>query len=428
MIKKIILSFLISSLAFANYIDEFNKKNYKKALELAKAQCEIDCSDEKLNLILAKSAEKLKDTKEAIAAYDRVLIINENNIEARFSIANLYYENNNPELMRDELNYMLNNLDLSSTQKVRINNMLNNLDNLTKEVAKPYFIGLNLGFAYDTNPLYGNDNFTDFVGEKIRNFKNEKASGSLSFNFNIDGAYNLDLGNNYFAELYASLNNKKYLKNKSENYPDLNVLTLAINPSYIRDNHKITLNASYDFVLLRRAAFLHSLNMGINYENNVNDNYLYLISYDLSKGIFADSMDKDSNFIHHSLGLNNVFAYNDNIYYFNLNYDLENAKDSFSANSDFKNYGIKIGAIIPILNKVSFKPSFGYNHTIYKKVDSSYYSKRKDNEIIISGIFDYKLDYNQSLSFALIYDKQNSNHNFYDSLNYTSMISYRYEF
>lgn len=427
MIKKLSLLLLASSIVCANYIDEFNNKNYKKALELAKAQCEIDCSDEKLNLILAKSAEKLKDTKEAIAAYDRVLIINEDNIEARFSIANLYYDNGNPELMRDELNYMLNNLDLSTAQKNRINNLLKDLDN-SLNAKRPYFIGLNIGFGYDSNPLYGNNNFTDFINKEIRNFKNEKANGSMSLLFNIDGAYNFDFTNNYSAELYASFNNKKYFKNKSENYPDLNVLSLAFNPKYQLNNKAFTLNLGYDFVMLRRAGFLHSINTGFTFEHNVNENYLYSVYYDYSKGIFAKSYDKDSNFNHHTLGINNVYAYRQNIYYFNLAYDLEKAKNSFSSNSDFSSYNLKIGAIFPFDNKITFKPSLSYTHTKYSKEDTSYFSKRKDNEYLASATIEYMLAPNQTISFALSYDKDDSNHNFYDSINYTSMINYRYEF
>lgn len=427
MIKKLSLICLATSILCAGYLEEYNNKNYKKALELAKAQCDIDCNSEELNIILAKSAEKLKDTKEAIAAYDRVLIVNENNIEARFSIANLYYENGNPELMKDELNYMLNNLDLSQEQKTRINNLLSNLEK-TKEISRPYFLGINVGFGYDSNPLYGNDKYTDFVNKEMENFQNQKSNGSTSIIFSIDGSYNLDLGNNYSTQFYGNFYNKKYLKNKSENYPDLNVLSLGINPKYTYNNHKFVLNLGYDFVMLRRAAFLHSINLGFTYENNLNDNYLYSIFYDYSKGIFDNSYDKDSNFNHHSLGFNNVLAYNNNIYYLNLNYDFEKAKESLSSNSDFKSYGVKIGAIIPFATSYAFKPSISYTHTNYSKEDISYFSKRKDNEYFVSATIEYMINSNQTISLNLSYDKDDSNHNFYDSINYTTMLNYRYEF
>lgn len=429
MIKKISLSALLACSLYSNYLDDYNKGDYKSAFNKASKMCDIDCSEEKLNIVLARSAEKLGNIKDAIAAYDRVLIINENNIDARFSIANLYYQNGNSQLMKDELNYMLENYELDQNQVARINQMINNIEQ--EQVISPFIASINVGFAYDSNPLYGNKKYTDFITneeEGIENFQNEQPSGSLSLLFSADANYNIELDKNYMLSLFASTYNKKYFKNKSENYPDLNVISVGFSPKYFKDNKALSFMFDYDYVILKRDAFLHSLNAGISFEHDFNENYLYTLSYDYSRGIFAKSNEKDSNFNHHAIGFNNIYSYLNNIYFLTLTYDVEKAKNSLSANSDFATYGIKIGIIFNISKNFNIRPSISYNISDYKKIDLSYLNNRKDKELVLNSIFSYKIDKNQNLELGLMYDKQDSNHNLYDNINYSALINYRYEF
>lgn len=429
MIKKISLSVLLISSLYSSYLDDYKNNNYKSAFNKASKLCEVDCSEEQLNIVLAKSAEKLGNIKEAIAAYDRVLIINENNLDARFSIANLYYQNGNSQLMKDELSYILENYDLDQSQITRINQMINNIEQ--ERVVSPYYASINVGFAYDSNPLYGNKKYTDFISneeEGIENFQNEQPSGSLSLLFSADASYNIDLDKNYMLSLFASTYNKKYFKKKSENYPDLNVFSVGFSPKYFKDNKALSLTFDYDYVILKRDGFLHSLNAGISFEHDINEDYLYTLSYDYSRGIFAKSDEKDSNFNHHAIGFNNIYSYLNNIYFLTLTYDIEKAKNSLSANSDFSTYGIKIGAIFNILDNFNIRPSIAYNISKFKKIDISYLNSRKDKELVLNTIFSYRIDKSQNIDLGLMYDKQDSNHNLYDSINYSALINYRYEF
>ena len=103
-----IFVFLLSLnvLLLANYekADQFYKaKEYKKALAEAKASTS-EYQDPRVHLLWARSAEALGSFNEAMSAYERVLILDENNAEAKTALIRLYKKSG-----RDELAYEMSN-------------------------------------------------------------------------------------------------------------------------------------------------------------------------------------------------------------------------------------------------------------------------------------------------------------------------------
>lgn len=411
MIKKVLISLIASSCLFASYVDEYNNRNYKKAFDLAQKECDVSCSNKVLNLIMAKSAEKLKNIDEALAAYDRVLILDENDYEARMAIANIYYENGNPELMKEELNYMLTNLSLNSEQKAKIDNMLNSLEQ-GKIVSKPYSFSFAIGLGYDSNPKYFN----------------KDGKGSFSNTIDINGSYNIDLGQNYAVELIGEFYNKKYFKNRDQYFPDLSIFTAGVKPKYMFNNSTFGLKLSYDHIMLRGHQFLHNANAELFYENIVNENYLYSVSYAYTRGIYVDRNIKDLDYNHHSFEFANTFINANNAFIFTLNYDLESAKDNkISPYSKYKAYKASLEAIFPVLDNFTIKPEIALTYTKY---DSSwlYNKNQKDFNYTLTNSFIYTITPNQDIELSLSFDKINSNMESSKAKNFSSFITYTYSF
>lgn len=408
MFKKITISILASTCLLAGYLEDFANQNYESAYNEALKECEIDCSSEELNLIIAKSAEKTGRTQEAIAAYDRVLIINEDNFEARLSLANIYRENGNPELMKDELKYALDTLNLSDDQKKRLEHMLYDLE----PKSKNYNLNLNIGFGYDSNPKHWH--------------KDYDIKGAFSNIAGANGSYNFNIKNNFDLEIFANVYNKKYFKKSKDDFPDISIFTIGFKPKYNINNQTFALQTSYDYILFRGKSLLSSINAGFAYEHMLNDFYLYSLEYNYSKGIFSDRDYKESDYNHHSIELANYFVISNNILYLTLAYDIEKAKKTL-INSDYNSIEAKLGVITPITNSLSIKPEFNYTRTGYKKTDLKP-KKRNDNEYNLSTNLIYQIDKNQAIDFNVSYNKIKSNISEIDNDNYSTYIKYNYGF
>jgi len=123
---KILLSLIaLSVVASASYTTTkkyFDAKEYKQAVKEAKASTD-DYSDARLHLLWAKSEDKLGNTKDAMSAYERVCILDENNVEAKLALYNIYKDTQRDalakELSKDLLHYDLTPAQRSSLELLK---------------------------------------------------------------------------------------------------------------------------------------------------------------------------------------------------------------------------------------------------------------------------------------------------------------------
>ncbi|WP_345978553.1 surface lipoprotein assembly modifier [Sulfurimonas sp. HSL3-2] len=93
-----LLSINVLLLASYEKADQFYKaKEYEKAVAEAKASTD-EYQTPRLHLLWAKSAEALGSLNEAMSAYERVLILDENNSEAKTALIRLYKQSGKDEL------------------------------------------------------------------------------------------------------------------------------------------------------------------------------------------------------------------------------------------------------------------------------------------------------------------------------------------
>ena len=143
---KILLTiFILSSFLHASYekAQEFyDKKEYKAALQEAKASTDA-YSNPKLHLVWAKSAEKLGLSNEAMSAYERAMILDENDSTSRMALLKIYNETERTELATD-LGIELQNYKLTPEQR-------SSLAVLTKENSNSVKAKASISLGYDSN-------------------------------------------------------------------------------------------------------------------------------------------------------------------------------------------------------------------------------------------------------------------------------------
>lgn len=136
---QIIILINISVFADIDRIEEYyNAGQYKEAIVEAKAYRD-GLANPKLHLLWAKSALALGEESEAMSAYERVILLDKDNIEVRIALVLMYRAKNIPELAY-KMSKSLEGYDLTQKQK----------DTIRLNIAKTK-VKASLSMGYDSN-------------------------------------------------------------------------------------------------------------------------------------------------------------------------------------------------------------------------------------------------------------------------------------
>ena len=120
---KILLFLIASAISlFASYEkaeEYFQAHEYKKALEEAKASSG-EYQNPQLHLLWAKAAEALGTLEEAMSAYERVLMLDEGNSEAKAALLRLYKKSGKEELANEMSGSLKQKGSLKATASVAV--------------------------------------------------------------------------------------------------------------------------------------------------------------------------------------------------------------------------------------------------------------------------------------------------------------------
>jgi len=170
---------------------------YQKAIaEAQKSYSEY--GNEKLHLIWAKSAYELGYINEAMSAYERVLILDENNKEASFALLKIYSKTKREKLAQ-ELIVKLESLKLSKSE-------LKEIQKYKKSNLYSISFGANAGVGYDTNVNSSPDSTTfkkeeslfHRIGANVK-YRNELKQRGAHY---LEATFGFFYQNNIDASLY----------------------------------------------------------------------------------------------------------------------------------------------------------------------------------------------------------------------------------
>ena len=156
--KLIIILLTFSLSLFASLADTqtyYNAGEYEKAIGEAKSSVS-EYANPNLHLFWAKSAEKLGRDDEAMSAYERVEILDENNIDARVALVKLYKRTGRDALALSA-SKELQNYQLTPEQRTTLQNLRGTSTHSINAFAT-------LGIGYDTNINIAPDELGSVVG------------------------------------------------------------------------------------------------------------------------------------------------------------------------------------------------------------------------------------------------------------------------
>jgi len=376
--KKVILLTMLSTLAFASYENSerfYKSAQYHKAIDEAKSSFK-EYSNPKLHLLWAKSAEALGHTGEAMSAYERVAMLDENDSESRVALLKIYQKSSRNELAK-EMRKELQNYQLTPAQR-------SSLDLLKGSDMGSFKAKATLGVGYDSNinvSATGSDlddyyNTTGIGGEESTLFS--RLNGSLSYINELQ-----EKGSWYIrgdARLY-------YQNNSDAHFYDMFVGTLEAGVGYTGDGYTLYLPLGYDRVnyldvdLLSQVRIAPTANITLSQSYILNLNAKYA-TRNYSKDVYEGMRDSS-----YGIGAGLYYQFDKNYAYAKVDYT------NFSSTQEIHN---------SYLDKSMFTLSLGVNYALstwlVAEVDYRYRKGSYDETIAINNpteTTDRADDYNQ---------------------------------
>ena len=300
--KYILLIVTIVMSLQASYSDAksaYERGEYKQAIAEAKSSVD-EYNNPELHLLWAKSAQKLGDTKAAMAAYERVVMLDEDNVEAKLALMKLYSTDNHKELSKS-LYRSLQNYQLTPSQR-------NSLAQLQQGSTATVKSKGDIAIGYDSNinisatgsildDYYGTIGHT---GEKATLFGRAKGSVSYIDELDENGGWYLRGDGNVF-----------YQNNIDASFYNMFVGGIKLGIGYSGNNYTISLPVSYNYIHYLDKSLLTQVQVAPTLHFTWSNNLIGAASVKYSKRDYEDQYKgmSDSSY-GGSLGLYYLFSKN----------------------------------------------------------------------------------------------------------------------
>jgi len=349
-------------------------QSYQEAYPLLEALNDQAPENPEINFLMGRCALELKLYDEAIAAFDRVLIINPNHNRSRLELARLYSEIGQYELANTELDTVLSG-QLPSNVRETVLTFKSNLD---KRLSRSTFNGvLFFGGGYDSNA--NND-----IGNKeflIPSFNlwingNEKISDTSVFAMTVLN-YGYDFGDRGGWSVDNSL--VGYTKsNFKESKNNLSLFSYSLIPTWSVSGYRLRLPLTYDRVYIDNKGYTYNLSSSVNGTYTIDTISQIEGGYTYKRGYYDD--DKGLDVSSHSIFTSYKKAFGEDPIVISVNGAYTVNNEIISDRSDVSSRGYSYGAEVFKAFSNQLRTSLAYTHslTFYEDKDVLFENRRHD--------------------------------------------------
>ncbi len=435
--KRLLAMVVPFSLLCASDVQDINNlyidKNYEQAYLKLKDFLKRNPTSIKANLLLANCAYNLSNYDKAMAAYDRVLILDEGNNYAKIQEAKIYLRNHNTYMAKLELDNLLKSKSLSKKQRQTVENLKNKIFEEKKKVkqlrAKSFRTTFSVGLMYSSNASDASgEKIIDVSGLPITIGENKEGETSAFTSLNLTYDKSLSEVSGIATSFYGNLSKYKHGHNVGD---DLTYLMASISPYYSIEDIKILFPFSYSKVFLDNSSYVDTYSLGLEVLKDIKNGQIDTgYKFSVNK-YYGENKEKDSYHYDLYLGLQKILT-SDTLGYAYLRYAKNSKKDvsSVDVNVDYSSYGIDLGLNKEIYKKLMAKFGLYYKNYSYKDFNSRpiIESKRKDKIYSYLIGLNYNIDNKSYVDIDLNYVDKKSNQFLYEYDNMILSSSYSYKF
>lgn len=397
---------LTLSLAMASITDikeAYINKDYRKSYSKSLAFCEKNPQNIEANLFLGLSAMHLNKNHDAMTAFDRVLMMDPSNKQARVYMAILYERLGNKTLALAETDSLLKE-DLPPS----LRSALLSIKKRSKKKS-PFYGLVSFGFEFDNNVRNSNDGKT----YKILGLKTKGESKKSSIIENIYFLIGMDkkLSDSVLLNPSLSLFAKIYNSEK-----DLNTYfaSLGLKTKVFYDNFALFFPINLTKTMVDSEDYLNDISIGIEARKNFSVNLFTTLGYEFDINKY-ENKDYDSNMHKLYVDAKSVLGSGKNPFVLGIfgNYIYEDGKEKlpYTQSSAFL-FGLS--GYKGLREYISIDGSLSYMTKKYKNSSPFFGSKRDDNRLSMRLGMSYDIEKYLSTSLAISQTNNNSNHELYE--------------
>lgn len=304
--KFSLLFILSSSLLFANLVEVekfYAQQEYAKAISKAKSSTN-DYNKVQLHLLWGKSALALQKNREAMSAFERVLILAPDNSQAKEALTLLY-----PLLKKDKLALALKqsiNDPSIAYQSVNINQDETHPANRLKS-------NISVTFGYDSNVNVHHD--TDELDIFYTTTNHTTKLASNFYLASIDISYMHEFANHFY---WRTLLNGYYKRVTKESKYNLYLSTLSTGIGKHGDNYNIYLPINYSILHYLDVEYLHIHSITPQIDYIINPNFILNLNAKYEKREFKTFTTRDDKSI--AVGVGGYYTFGHNYLFGDIEY------------------------------------------------------------------------------------------------------------
>ena len=382
--------------SYKNALSYYNEGLYQKALDEAK-KSKKNYSNPNLHLIWGYSAQQLGHTEEAMHAFERVLILDANNKQAKVALPQIYRQTDRTELLSEkERGYVYGVSERGMPAELK------------KKYTLPLKVKTSLALGYNSNA-----NATPGSAVLDTYFdtdSNEEALSSFFLRMTAGINYKYDFGHEDGWYMKTALN-ALMQSNFSAHLYDLSSVSLEWGAGYEQDNYNLYLPMTYSRINYLDKDLLEHYRFQPTLFIPVNDNFMLNVSilYSESNYIQHEDLTKDDSTWGFSTG--GYFLFGDHFAYISAKYENkspQHAEPSKYIGAKFltATFGLHYNITPSLLGTIDYR----FRHARYDDKVGLTNTIRDDNLHLLDLKLSYKLSEMSEIYISESYTQNLSNY------------------
>jgi hypothetical protein len=374
-------------------------KSYQEAYPLYEQLNDQFPDSPEINFLVGRCALELKLYDEAVAAFDRVLILNPQHNRTRLELARLYTEIGQYDLAQTELDTVLSGQLPSEVRDI----VLTFKSNIDKRLSRHTFNGvIVMGGGYDSNANndIGNKAFLVPSFNLWLDGKEEVSSTSifatsvLNFGYDFGDRGGWSIENSVVGYTVA---------NAKERQNNLSLISLSASPTWFDQDYRLQFPLTYDRVYMDDKGYMYNLSGGARISYLLDTTSQLSGGYTYKRGYFDTDSALDVSSHSFSASYKKAFGENPIIIAINTSYSINNELEG--SRTDVTSHGYGYGAEISKTFPYQINGAFVYSvgSTFYEETDVTFgtmrHDTRKNYEIRLSKFIQNNVSVNAIASY-----------------------------
>lgn len=327
-----------------------------------------------INFLLGRCALEVKLYDEAIAAFDRVLILNPQHNRTRLELARLYTEIGQYDLAETELDTVLSGQLPSDVRDI----VLTFKSNIDKRLSRHTFNGvIVMGGGYDSNANNDIGNKAFLVpsfnlwldGQEEVSTTNMFATSVLNFGYDFGDRGGWSIENSVVGYTVA---------NAKERQNNLSLISLSAAPTWFDQDYRLQFPLTYDRIYMDDKGYMYNLSGGAKISYLLDTTSQIIGGYTYKRGYYDDN--SALNVSSHSFfaSYKKAFGENPTIIGLNTSYSINNELEG--SRTDVTSHGYSYGAEVSKTFPYQINGAFVYSvgSTFYEETDVTFGTMRRD--------------------------------------------------